>query len=493
VSRSELTDLSAWRIVEGTTGGQFSVAEVVEAHLERMEAGEPALNALITPLPEEARSRAQALDAARARREELGPLFGVPVILKDNLCTRGIRTTCGSRILENWIPPYDAAVVEFLEAAGAVILGKANMDEFAMGSSTENSAYGPVSNPWDLSRVPGGSSGGSAASVAAGYVPLALGSDTGGSIRQPAAFCGVQGMKPTYGSVSRYGLVAYGSSLDQIGPLAREVADLALCLEVIARPDPRDSTCLPGERPNYLRALHVDRLKGTRIGLLRGYDAERVEDPLRRALIVAARILQDAGAEILDVGLPTSMEYGLPAYYILAPAEASSNLARYDGVQYGLSRQAETLSALYRETRAAGFGAEVKRRILTGTYVLSSGYYDAYYLTALKARRRIRDEFDSVFRRVDAILSPTAPTLPFRKGEHTADPIQMYLSDIFTIPVNLAGLPAVSVYANHTAKGLPTAVQLVGPRNGDRELLRIAAVLEREIGVPRIAGLEEEC
>jgi aspartyl-tRNA(Asn)/glutamyl-tRNA(Gln) amidotransferase subunit A len=300
-------------------------------------------------------------------------------------------------------------------------------------------------------------------------------------------------MKPTYGMVSRRGLVAFASSLDQIGPMAREVADLALCLEAIARPDPGDSTCLPGERPSFLEALHVDRLKGTRIGLLKGYDSDRVEDPLRRALIVAARILQDAGAELMDVALPASMEYGLPAYYILAPAEASANLARYDGVQYGLSRQADALIDLYRDTRGAGFGPEVKRRILTGTYVLSSGYYDAHYLTALKARRRIRDEFDSVFRRVDAILSPVTPTLPFRKGENLDDPIRMYLGDVFTLPANLAGLPAITVYANHTAKGLPTAVQLLGPRRRDRELLRIAAVLEREIGVPHIAGSEEEC
>lgn len=491
-NKNDFCGLSAWRIVSGIAQREFSVTEVVDFHLKQMEKWEKKLNACITFLPEEALKRAQELDERIAKGEECGLLTGVPLILKDNICTRGIRTTCGSRILEKWIPPYDASVVCSLNEAGAILIGKANMDEFAMGSSTENSAFGPTSNPRDLTKVPGGSSGGSAAAVAAGYCPVALGSDTGGSIRQPAAFCGVQGFKPTYGAVSRYGLIAYASSLDQIGVLCREIADIALTLDTISFPDPKDSTCSKRSRPRFLDACHTDNLKGKRIGILKGFPKEHLDESLQKSLIMAARICQDNGAELAEVKLPLSLEYGLACYYILAPAEASSNLARYDGVRYGLSFDEETLLQLYLKTRGRGFGEEVKRRILTGTYVLSSGYYDAYYRTAQKVRRKIAAEFEEAFKVMDAILMPTTPSLPFKKGEHAQDPIKMYMEDALTLPINLAGLPALSLWTGFTSHGLPTSVQLVGPRFQDFSLLRIAAILEREIGVPNVAQLKEE-
>ena len=363
----DLHELAAWRVAEGMAAGSWSALEVTRACLDRIGRLEGRLKACLTVLEDRALQRAREVDDALARGEDPGLLAGVPVLVKDNLCTRGIRTTCGSRILGDWQPPYDATAVRFLEEAGAILLGKTNLDEFAMGSSTENSAFGPTANPWSLDRVPGGSSGGSAAAVAAGYAPLALGSDTGGSIRQPAAFCGVQGMKPTYGLVSRYGLVAFASSLDQVGPLAREVGDLALGLDVIAREDPRDATCQRGNRPRFLDAVHTDNLKGLRLGVLGGFDAAGVEEPIRKALVLAARYCQDAGALLQEVRLPLSLGVGLGSYYILAPAEASSNLARFDGVRYGAARGDESLEERFLCTRGAGFGPEEKRRILTGT------------------------------------------------------------------------------------------------------------------------------
>jgi aspartyl-tRNA(Asn)/glutamyl-tRNA(Gln) amidotransferase subunit A len=486
----ELWQLPAWRITEAVVRGELSVSEVVETHLARLRTHNPEIFALLTVTEKEALRRAAELDERHARGEEPGLLAGVPVVLKDNMCTRGVRTTCGSRMLENWIPPYDASVVTSLEAAGAVILGKANMDEFAMGSSTEHSAFGFTANPWDLSRVPGGSSGGSAAAVAAGFAPLALGSDTGGSIRQPAAFCGVHGLKPTYGLVSRYGLVAFASSLDQIGPFARDVGDLALALDAIAAPDPKDATCGTEPRPRYLDAMMTDSLRGKRIGLVKEFSGFDVDPELRNTLVHAARVCQDAGAELVDISLPVTIGFGLACYYILAPAEASSNLARYDGVRYGLRAEGDTLLEQYFRTRGAGFGKEVKRRILTGTYVLSSGYYDAYYLTAQKVRRRIVQEFAQVFSGVDAILLPTSPCLPFRRGELVDDPIRMYLTDVFTLPVNLAGLPGLSLCTGYAKNGLPLSVQLVGKAWSEQQLLGTAAVLESRFGTPRIAPLE---
>jgi aspartyl-tRNA(Asn)/glutamyl-tRNA(Gln) amidotransferase subunit A len=430
--------------------------------------------------------RAQRLDAdIQAGKELPSPLCGVPVILKDNMCFQGAPTTCGSNMLREWHPPYNASVVEYLEEAGAVILGKANMDEFAMGSSTENSAFGPTSNPRNLALVPGGSSGGSAASVAAGYCPIALGSDTGGSIRQPAAFCGVHGMKPTYGLISRYGLVAFASSLDQIGPFARDLGDIALTLDVLSFKDPRDATSSPRKNGRYLDALERSSLKGLRIGLVKEYEGEKIDPRLEASVVHAARVCQDAGAEIVHVSLKNAISYGLACYYIIAPAEASSNLARYDGVRYGFRAPAETLIEQYCATRRE-FGSEVQRRILAGTYVLSSGYYDAYYLTAQKMRQRICYEFDQAFHDVDALLMPTTPTLPFAKGAVTS-PMEMYLQDVFTLPVNLAGLPAISLYAGMTEEELPLNVQVVGPRWSETTLLGVASMLEIAFGTPPIA------
>ncbi|WP_352425853.1 Asp-tRNA(Asn)/Glu-tRNA(Gln) amidotransferase subunit GatA [Aminomonas paucivorans] len=487
----DLHELSAWQVAQGLAAKRFSALEVTRACLDRIRSLDGRVKACLTVLEDRALEKAREVDGALARGEDPGLLSGVPVLVKDNLCTVGTRTTCGSRILGDWEPPYDATAVRLLKEAGAILLGKTNMDEFAMGSSTEHSAFGPTRNPWDPERVPGGSSGGSAAGVAAGFAPLALGSDTGGSIRQPAAFCGIQGLKPTYGLVSRYGLVAYASSLDQVGPLAREVGDLALGMDVIARPDPLDATSCREERPRFLDAVHTDNLKGLRIGVLGGFDDSAVEEPIRKALVLAARYCQDAGALLSEVRLPLSLEYGLASYYILAPAEASSNLARFDGVRYGSAEEASCLEDLYLRTRGADFGPEVKRRILTGTYALSSGYYDAFYLKAQKARRAIVREFRQVFGQVDAILTPTAPTRAFRQGEHLNDPIRMYLGDAFTLPANLAGLPALSLCAG-IAEGLPTAVQVLGPWRKDQRLVRIGVMLERAFGAPSVAPLGKE-
>ncbi|MCF7935234.1 MAG: Asp-tRNA(Asn)/Glu-tRNA(Gln) amidotransferase subunit GatA [Synergistales bacterium] len=482
----EFWELPAWRIVEQVCRGESSVAEVVDAAIARMERLEPELNAVVTPMAASARTQAARLDSEYAAGREPGPLAGVPVLVKDNMCTEGVPTSCGSKMLAEWRPPYDATVVELLRSADAVVIGKTNMDEFAMGSSTENSAFGPTSNPHDTTRVPGGSSGGSAAGVAAGYVPLALGSDTGGSIRQPAAYCGIQGLKPTYGLVSRWGLVAFASSLDQIGPLARDVGDLALAMDVIAKPDARDATCRGMERPRYLDALEEDSLHGRRIGLVQEFEGYDVDPELKRSVAHTAGLCEKAGAELVSISLPRTITYGLASYYIIAPAEASSNLARYDGVRYGMRRDADSLIEQYYTTRREGFGPEVKRRILTGTYVLSSGYYDAYYLTAQKVRQVILAELEEAFRGVDAILMPTCPSLPVKKGELLDDPISMYMLDVFTLPVNLAGLPGLSLYSGMSEGGLPLGVQLVGSHWSEMTLLGIASVLQSSFGVPSI-------
>ncbi len=482
----ELWQLPAWKIAEEVRLGRLSASQAVESHIRRMESLEPSLNAMITPMPEEARRRALAVDEALSKGADL-PLAGVPVAVKDLFCTKGIRTTCGSRILGEWKPPYTATAVRYLEESGAIVIGKANMDEFAMGSSTEQSAFGATSNPWDLSRVPGGSSGGSAAAVAAGYAPIALGSDTGGSVRQPAALCGVYGLKPTYGLVSRWGVIAYASSLDQVGPFSRDLADLALVLEVISAYDPLDSTCVPGSRPRYRDALKAHDLKGQRIGFLKGYQDFDMDDEVKEKFAFALRICQEGGAEMVEVSLPVSTGYGLPCYYIVAPAEASSNLARYDGVQYGLSEEGKNILELYLKTRGKGFGNEVKWRILVGTYVLSSGYYDAYYLVAQKVRRMVADEFARAFSVVDALITPASPTVAFKKGEKLDDPIQMYMSDLFTLPVNLAGLPAVSMNVGYSKAGLPVGVQVVAPKWGEMEVLKVASVLTDAVGSPKVA------
>jgi len=451
---------------------EVSSLELTRAVLERIQQTEPRLNAFITVTAELALAQAQEADR-RLRQGEAHPLTGVPVAVKDIICTKGVRTTCGSRMLEDFVPPYDATVVERLRQAGMVMVGKTNMDEFAMGSSGENSAFGPTRNPWDLERVPGGSSSGSAAAVAAGQCIYALGSDTGGSIRQPAAMCGVVGLKPTYGRVSRYGLVAFASSLDQIGPITKDVRDAAIVLQAIAGHDPRDSTSAPVEVPDYTQALHPD-LKKTRIGVPKEYFGEGLDEGTRQALQQAIGVLQDLGAEVdWEVSLPTT-PYALACYYIIAPSEASANLARYDGVKYGYSyTEGASMWENMEKTRQYGFGPEVKRRIMLGTYALSAGYYDAYYLKALKVRTLICREFEAAFQRYHVLVTAVSPTPAFRLGEKVHDPLQMYLSDVFTIPVNIAGLPAISVPCGFS-DGLPVGMQVIGRPFDEATVLRVA-------------------
>lgn len=449
---------------------EISAVELARAALDRAAAVEPTLHALITVTAERALAEAREADARIARGED-GPLLGIPIVLKDLFATRGIRTTAGSAILDSFVPPYDADAVERLARAGAVLVGKANMDEFAMGSSNENSAFGPGRNPWDPERVPGGSSGGSAAAVAAGECFAALGTDTGGSIRLPSSFCGVSGLKPTYGRVSRFGVVAYASSLDQVGPIARTVRDVAAVLQVIAGHDPRDSTSVPRAVPDYAAALRGD-VRGLRLGVPREYFVAGIESEVERAVRTALDTLVSLGATVDEISLPHT-EYAIATYYLVATAEASSNLARYDGVKFGLRKSANGsgLLDMYRETREAGFGAEVKRRIMLGTYALSTGYYDAYYLKALKVRTLIRQDFERAFSACDLIVTPTAPTTAFRIGEKVSDPLAMYLSDIFTTSANLAGLPGLSIPCGFDANGLPIGLQLLAPPFGEEALL----------------------
>jgi aspartyl-tRNA(Asn)/glutamyl-tRNA(Gln) amidotransferase subunit A len=462
-------------IAQSVRAGERSAREVVEAHLARIDEVEPVVHACNQVLRERALAAADAVDALVASGGDPGPLAGVPIALKDNLCTRGVATTCSSRILDGWEPPYDAAVVERLAAAGAVAVAKTNLDEFAMGSSTEHSAFGPTRNPHDTERVPGGSSGGSAAAVAAGMVPVALGSDTGGSIRQPASLCGVVGLKPTYGRVSRYGLVAFASSLDQIGPFAATVADAAAVFDVIAGHDPRDTTSIPG--PVEPTAAGLDRgVDGLRVGVVSELMAEGIAPDVARRVREAADALAAAGAKVDEATVPAAT-YGLSAYYLIAPAEASSNLARYDGVRYGLRVDAPTTGEMMTATRTAGFGPEVKRRIMLGTYALSAGYYDAYYGKALKVRTLIIRDFAAAYERFDLLLAPTSPTTAFPLGSK-ADPLTMYLNDVCTIPSNLSGDPAVSVPFGPGDDGLPVGVQVLGPALSEPALLRAAAVVE---------------
>ncbi|WP_072620587.1 Asp-tRNA(Asn)/Glu-tRNA(Gln) amidotransferase subunit GatA [Spirulina major] len=458
-----------------------SAVEITTEALARIEALEPKLHSFLHITAEAAIAQAQRVDAQIAAGEEISLLAGVPIAIKDNLCTAGIPTTCGSRILENFIPPYDSTVTRKLKAAGAVMVGKTNLDEFAMGSSTENSGYGRTCNPWDLERVPGGSSGGSAAAVAGRQCPIALGSDTGGSIRQPASLCGVVGLKPTYGLVSRFGLVAYASSLDQIGPFARSVEDAAILLEAIAGHDPNDSTSLKVEIPDYAKLLRPNfRPKSRlRIGIIKETFGSGLETVVEEAVKKAIEVLQELGAEIQVISCPR-FDYGLPAYYIIAPSEASANLARYDAVKYGIrADDADNLLDMYKNTRAQGFGTEVKRRIMLGTYALSAGYYDAYYLKAQKVRTLIKQDFDAAFEKVDILVSPTSPSTAFKAGEKTDDPLTMYLSDLMTIPVNLAGLPALSIPCGFDENGLPIGMQLIGKVLREDILFQVAHAYEQ--------------
>jgi aspartyl-tRNA(Asn)/glutamyl-tRNA(Gln) amidotransferase subunit A len=456
--------------------GDITAVELTEAVLERIAATDGDIRAYLALTPEPALDQARAADEARAAGKQ-GCLLGVPLAIKDVLCTRGIPTTAGSRILEGFVPPYNATAVRRLQEAGAVILGKTNTDEFAMGSSTENSGYFTTRNPWDLGRVPGGSSGGSAAAVAADACMAALGTDTGGSVRQPAALCGVVGLKPTYGRVSRYGLIAFASSLDQVGVLTKDVTDAALLLGAIAGHDPCDSTSLDMPVPDYRKALTGD-IRGVRVGVPQEYLIDGLQPEVEAAVRAAVDTLAALGAEVRDVSLPHT-EYALPVYYLIAPAEASANLARYDGVRYGVRGESGNLDRMYKMTRGQGFGPEVKRRIMLGTYALSAGYYDAYYLKAQKARTLIKADFEQAFEAVDVILGPTSPTTAFRIGEKIEDPLQMYLSDIFTLSMNLAGICGLSLPCGFDEGGLPIGLQVTGPAHGEEQVLRVAHIYEQ--------------
>ena len=473
--------IAEWR--QQLERGEVSARELTDHHLARIEAVDSNVHAFLEVTADRARADADRMDEARAAGEDLPPLAGVPIAIKDNLCTKGIRTTCSSRMLESFVPPYESTVTDRLWRSGAVLIGKTNLDEFAMGGSTETSAFGPTSNPWNTGYVPGGSSGGSAAAVAAGECMASLGSDTGGSIRQPASFCGVVGLKPTYGRVSRYGLVAFASSLDQVGPFATTVSDAAELLQAIAGEDPRDSTCLKAPVPNYREALGRS-VSGLRIGVVREcFDQEGLDPQVKASVLAAADVLQSLGAELVDVSCPRFND-GIATYYVIAPSEASANLARYDGVKYGFrAEDASSLSAMTARSRAEGFGSEVQRRILIGTYALSAGYVDAYYRKAQQVRTLIRRDFETAFASVDVLLTPTAPSTAFAAGAHADDPLAMYLADLLTIPANLAGLPAINVPCGFDSNGLPIGVQLIGNVLEEPLLLQVAHQYEQSADV----------
>ncbi len=473
----DLGKLTALQLAEKIKQHQISVLDGVKYVFDQIEAKEDKVHAYLDTYKKEAYARAKEVQKGIEDGTYTGPLAGVPIAIKDNICIKGKTTTCASKILENFVPQYNAEVIDRLEQAGLVIIGKTNMDEFAMGSTTETSYYGVTRNPWDTDKVPGGSSGGSAAAVAAEEIPYALGSDTGGSIRQPAAFCGVTGIKPTYGRVSRYGLIAYGSSLDQIGPLAKDVTDCATILEAICKHDDKDSTSYAQAEDDFTSAL-VDDVKGMKIGIPRDYFAEGIDEDVKTAVLAAAKKLEEKGAivEEFDLGM---VEYAIPAYYIIASAEASSNLERFDGVKYGY-RTAEyrDLHNMYKKTRSEGFGAEVKRRIMLGSFVLSSGYYDAYYVKALKTKALIKKAFDDAFAKYDVILGPVAPTTALKMGESLSDPIKMYLGDIYTVSVNLAGLPGISLPCGQDKDGMPVGMQLLGQTFDEKSIIRAAYAFE---------------
>jgi len=478
-----MTAQQSWTVTsvrEALSSRKISARELADEYFSRIEKRNPDLNAYLSLSKDRAYEQATKVDALAAKGQALPPLAGVPLAIKDVLSTRGTRTTCGSKILENYVPPYDGTAIERLDRAGAIFLGKTNCDEFAMGSSNENSAYGPVQNPAAPGRVPGGSSGGSAAAVAADLAVVSLGTDTGGSIRQPGACCGIPAMMPTYGRVSRYGLIAFASSLDRIGPFGRTVRDVAEVLGLMAGPDPNDSTCAGVPVPDYAAGLDAP-IAGLRVGVPEEYFAAGLDAEVRRKVESGIAALEKLGCQRVPIHLKHT-EFAIATYYIIATAEASSNLARYDGVRYGLRSEAATLVEMYRKTRQRGFGAEVKRRIMLGTYALSSGYYDAYYLRAQKVRTLLARDFAEAFERVDAIITPTSPTPPFRLGERTADPLQMYLADIYTVTGSLAGLPGISVPCGKTSDGLPVGMQILGPHFSEARLLQIAHNFERAGG-----------
>ncbi len=479
----ELYQLTIHELQDKLKKREVSSAEITRSVFERISKVEDRVHSYITLLRDSALEQAEAADR-RIREGNAAPLTGIPIALKDILCTQGVKTTCGSRILHNFVPPYDATVTRKLREAGAVFLGKTNMDEFAMGSSTETSYFGITRNPWDLERIPGGSSGGSATAVAADECIASLGSDTGGSIRQPAALCGTVGLKPTYGRISRFGLIAFASSLDQIGPFTKDVEDCAVMLNAIAGYDPNDSTSVPVDVPDYLSFIGKE-IKGWKVGIPREYFIEGIDPEISKAVDRAIRTVRELGAEPVDISLPHT-DYSVAVYYVIAPAEASSNLARYDGVKYGYrAENARDLLDMYKKTRSEGFGAEVKRRIMIGTYALSSGYYDAYYKKASQVRTLIKRDFEEAFRKCDVILTPTSPTLAFKIGEKMDDPLQMYLSDIFTISTNLAGIPGISVPCGFSASGLPIGVQFLAGHFEEGKLLQIASAYEKAAGLEK--------
>ena len=485
----DLMQFTAVELGEKIKNKEVTVKECVEAALAQIDVVEGKIHSFVTIDREGALKKAEEIQAKIDAGELTGPLAGVPVAIKDNMCTEGMVTTCSSKILYNFVPPYTSEAVLNLEKAGAVIIGKTNMDEFAMGSTTETSAFGPTKNPWNTDHVPGGSSGGSCTAVAAEEVPYALGSDTGGSIRQPSSFCGVVGIKPTYGTVSRYGLIAYGSSLDQIGPVAKDVTDCATILEAIASYDPKDSTSVQREDLDFTSAL-VDDVKGLRIGIPKDYFGEGLDEEVKVAVLAAAKVLEEKGAIVEEFDL-SLVEYAIPAYYVIASAEASSNLARFDGVKYGYRTEVyEGLHNMYKKSRSEGFGPEVKRRIMLGSFVLSSGYYDAYYLKALRTKALIKQAFDKAFEKYDVILGPAAPTTAPKLGESLSDPIKMYLGDIYTISVNLAGLPGLSMPCGIDSKGLPIGVQMIGDCFKEKNIIRAAYAFEqtRTYQRPLMAG-----
>ncbi|WP_039765328.1 Asp-tRNA(Asn)/Glu-tRNA(Gln) amidotransferase subunit GatA [Caldicellulosiruptor sp. F32] len=473
--------LTAHEAIDLIKKKEVKCQEVVESVLERIKQVEDKVKSYITITEQEALENAKKIDEKIAKGEDVGVLYGLPIALKDNLCTNGIKTTCASKILYNFVPPYDATVVKKLKENNMTLLGKLNMDEFAMGSSTENSAFHTTRNPWDLERVPGGSSGGSAAAVAADEAFFTLGSDTGGSIRQPASLCGVVGMKPTYGRVSRFGLVAFASSLDQIGPLTKDVEDCALAMNIICGHDPYDATSAPVDVPDFTKAL-VNDVKGLKIGVPREYMEKGINHEVKKAVEKALELLKSLGADYEEFSIPI-VEYALPTYYIIASSEASSNLARYDGIKYGYRTQNyEDLIDLYKKTRSEGFGAEVKRRIMLGTYALSAGYYDAYYKKGLQVRTLIKRAFDQAFQKYDVIVTPTSPTTAFKIGEKVSNPLEMYMSDICTVPVNIAGLPAISIPCGFDSNGLPIGLQIIGKAFDEETILRVAYTYEQNSG-----------
>lgn len=488
----EFHKISACEIASGVINKKWTAEEVTAYFISRIKNYDKKINAVVTLCEEDALCRARAIDAEVNLGHNPGVLAGVPFLVKDNFCTDGIETTCCSKMLKGWTPKYDASAVKYMKEAGAVLLGKANMDEFAMGSTTESSIFGATSNPHDLTRVPGGSSGGSAAAVAAGFCPVALGSDTGGSVRLPSAFCGIYGMKPTYGEISRFGIVAYASSLDQVGPMAKSIEDIALLMDVMARPDINDTTCDAYTRPSFSEACLAHDLKGKKIGRLVGFDKSAVDPSLLEAMDKAADYCAAEGACIQDVELPIAGKYSVPCYYMTALGDASSKLACYDGMRYGFHSDGRNLAEMYMRTRNMGFGKEVRRRILVGTCILTRGYYDTYYVPAMKVRQLIADEYEALFSKIDTLIMPISASLPYKKGLAKRDPIKVYLGDAFSTTANLAGLPSISLYCGMTKEGLPAGIQLMGPRFGDAKLISCAALLEKHFGKPKTAELDLE-